>query len=91
MKEQAIAYLTTITAPLAPGGVEILSEENAGGMTYVVVPKSRDDYGTLIGEGGSHAGAIRTMMRIWAGVHTDPVLRINVLVPNPKLVKTEYI
>lgn len=91
MNEKAVAYLRAITEPLAPGGVEILHEENAAGMTYVVVPKEREDYGTLIGEGGSHAMALRTMMRVWAGVHTDPVVRINVLVPNPKLVKTEYV
>lgn len=91
MNEKAIAYLKAITLPLAPGGVEILSEVTPVGMTYVVVPKSRYDYGTLIGEAGFHAETIRTMMRIWASVHTNPIVSINVLVPNPRLIKTEYV
>lgn len=91
MNPDAIAYLQAITAPLAPGGVVVLEEDNGSGMTYVVVPKERGDYGTLIGERGAHANAIRTMMRAWVSVHTDPIIRVNVLVPNPRLVKTEYV
>lgn len=92
MKEEAKRYLESIVAPITKGGVEILEGvDRVGDDQFIVVPKNENEYGALIGENGTHADAIRTMMRAWSGTNTDGSLRINVLVPNPKRIRTHYV
>lgn len=90
MNEAAMKYLLSITGPLTLGGVDILEENDDMGATFVVIPNEDAEYGALIGKGGEHADAIRTMMRAWSGTNTDAKLRINVMVPNPKRIKTQF-
>lgn len=91
MHEAAIKYLLDITGPLTVMGVDILIENDEQGATFVVIPKNDGEYGALIGKAGEHADAIRTMMRAWSGTNTDAKLRINVMVPNPKRIKTQFV
>lgn len=91
MPEKASNYLESITAPLTTKGVEILAEDEGDGKVFVVIPRDDTEYGALIGVDGAHADAIRTLMRAWSGVHTDGGLRINVLIPNPRRIRTTYI
>lgn len=91
MDEKAKEYLESITAPLTTGGVQVLAETEGEGMVYVVIPKNDQEYGALIGVEGAHADAIRTLMRAWSGTHTDGGFRINVLIPNPRRIRTSYV
>lgn len=92
MNEEAKKYLECITSPLTKGGVEILEGvDRMGDDQFIVVPKRDDEYGALIGDNGSHAEAIRTMMRAWSGTQTNGDLRVNVLVPNPKRIRTQFV
>lgn len=91
MNEDAKKYLELITAPLTTGGVEIVEgQDEKGRLLYVVVPRD-GDYNTLIGDSGVYAEALRTIMRAWNEVNGDGTTDINVMVPNPRRIKTQFV
>jgi predicted RNA-binding protein YlqC (UPF0109 family) len=91
MNKKNKRYLYSITTPLTKRGVNIIEENNGNEKLYAIIPRDMYDYGALVGENGTHAEAIRTMMRTWSGVHTDSRLRINVVIVNPYKIKNQYV
>lgn len=99
MEEKAKTYLESIVAPLTKSGVEILSEKmprkpdepDFEGVSFAIIPKNPSEVGHLLGAGGEHVDAVRTLMRVWSGVHTSDALHIILMVANSKRIKTEHI